>query len=123
MAHFAVDGPSRLLYIPLGGNRKGVVRTHANLITTMLLGGLWHGASWTFVAWGGYHGGLLALERALGDSWGRVPRRLRQVTTFVLVVAGWVLFRSPSFTSAADWLTRMFVPDWAVRSRLPDAAG
>jgi alginate O-acetyltransferase complex protein AlgI len=100
------------LYIPLGGSRKGVARTYANLITTMLLGGLWHGASWTFVAWGGYHGGLLALERALGDRWGRVPRRLRQVATFVLVMAGWVLFRSPSFTSALDWLTRMFVPDF-----------
>jgi alginate O-acetyltransferase complex protein AlgI len=100
------------LYIPLGGSRNGVGRTYANLITTMLLGGLWHGASWTFVAWGGYHGGLLALERALGERWTRVPRRLRQVATFVLVMAGWVLFRSPSFGSAADWLSRMFVPDF-----------
>ena len=98
------------LYIPLGGNRKGVVRTHANLITTMLLGGLWHGASWTFVAWGGYHGGLLALERAFGDLWGQVPRPLRQIATFGLVVIGWVLFRSPSFGAAADWLSRMFMP-------------
>src|SRR5882762_9892636 len=54
------------LYIPLGGNRKGVAKTYRNLMLTMLLGGLWHGASWTFVIWGGYHGALLSAERAVG---------------------------------------------------------
>ena len=59
---------------------------------------------------GGYHGGLPAIERAFRDAWTHLPRHLRQIATFVLVVAGWVLFRSPSFGSAADWLSRMFVP-------------
>ena len=54
------------LYIPLGGNRKGPLRTYVNLIVVMLLGGLWHGANWTFVAWGAYHGILLAFERFRG---------------------------------------------------------
>src|SRR5256885_9670187 len=54
------------LYIPLGGNRGGLARTYANLIITMLLGGLWHGASWNFVIWGGIHGGMLAFERSQG---------------------------------------------------------
>src|SRR4029079_2101918 len=60
------------LYIPLGGNRKGDGRTYVNLCLVMLIGGLWHGAAWTFVIWGAIHGGWLALERALGkDSWHR----------------------------------------------------
>jgi alginate O-acetyltransferase complex protein AlgI len=101
------------LYIPLGGNRLGVTRTYANLLVTMLLGGLWHGAAWTFVAWGGYHGALLALERAFGSNWLRLPRLARQATTFVLVVVGWVLFRSTTYQMAVDWLHRLFVPQSA----------
>src|SRR5262249_24437449 len=56
------------LYIPLGGNRHGRLMTYRNLMLTMLLGGLWHGANWNFLIWGGYHGSLLSLERALGQS-------------------------------------------------------
>lgn len=82
------------LYIPLGGSRLGPGRTYVNLFTTMLLGGLWHGASWTFLLWGGYHGMLLAVERVLGmrarPSGAAVPRR---VCTFLLVMFGWLLFR------------------------------
>ena len=99
------------LYIPLGGNRHGTIRTYVNLLVTMLIGGLWHGAAWTFVAWGGYHGALLAAERACSPAWQRVPRPLRQIVTFLLVVVGWVLFRSTTSGMAADWLHRMFVPD------------
>ena len=63
------------LYIPLGGNRKSEGRTYGNLLTTMLIGGLWHGANWTFVIWGGIHGGWLALERLLRTG----QRRRREV--------------------------------------------
>ncbi len=90
------------LYIPLGGNRKGAGRTYVNLFLTMLLGGLWHGASWTFMLWGAYHGTLLALERMMGKhglAW-RLPRPLQVGLTFVLVMFGWLLFRA---TTLAGW--------------------
>lgn len=102
------------LYIPLGGNRKGRLRTYANLMITMLLGGLWHGANWTFVVWGGLHGLYLAVERVLTETLGRV--RLFHTTvfklfaaamTFGLVCVAWVFFRAPDFTSAARLLTSM----------------
>lgn len=90
------------LYISLGGNRKGKIRTYANLFLTMLLGGLWHGANWTFVLWGAYHGILLALERMnrkRGFAWW-LPRPLQVAFSFVLVMWGWVLFRSPTLAGA-----------------------
>jgi alginate O-acetyltransferase complex protein AlgI len=97
------------LYIPLGGNRRGPVRTYVNLIVVMLLGGLWHGANWTFVVWGGYHGTLLALERFRGKrSWYQQgPRSVRVAVTFVLVLISWVLFRSASLHEALHFLRAM----------------
>lgn len=97
------------LYIPLGGNRKGPVRMYVNLIVVMLLGGLWHGANWTFVAWGAYHGVLLAFERFLGKRslyrlW---PRPVRVAATFVLVLFSWVLFRSANLDQAHHYLRSM----------------
>ncbi len=91
------------LYIPLGGNQKGPVRTYVNLFLTMLLGGLWHGANWTFVLWGAYHGAGLALERMNGKRGfaGRLPRPLQVALTFVLVMFGWVLFRAPTLAGVA----------------------
>ena len=83
--------------------------TYRNLLITMLLGGLWHGADWTFVAWGGYHGLLLIAVRIAQDRLERVPVWLRQVTTFLLAVVGWVLFRSVGFGMAAGLLRKMFV--------------
>lgn len=98
------------LYVPLGGNRGGSWRTYRNLFLTMLLGGLWHGASWTFVAWGAAHGIALAVHRATGayEQRGRPPEpRLRDtpriLSTFVLVSLLWVLFRADSFGVAADY--------------------
>jgi alginate O-acetyltransferase complex protein AlgI len=90
------------LYIPLGGNRRGRRRTYLNLTLVMLLGGLWHGASWTFVAWGAWHGLLLVGERLLREGGVRfaVPATLAVVRTFVLVALGWVTFRSDSFAGA-----------------------
>jgi alginate O-acetyltransferase complex protein AlgI len=102
------------IYISLGGNRKGEIRTYLNLMLTMLLGGLWHGASWNFVIWGGYHGVLLALERMVWGrkartGWSRIPL---SVLTFLLVCVGWVFFRAKTFATAVFVLGQMF-------SRLP----
>jgi alginate O-acetyltransferase complex protein AlgI len=101
------------LYLPLGGNRLGTLRTYCNLIAVMVLGGLWHGASWTFVAWGCYHGVLLAVHRAL--PWPQflskpLFRPLCVLTTFVLVCVGWVFFRANTFQAAEIVLGRMFWP-------------
>ncbi|MAE65454.1 MAG: membrane-bound O-acyltransferase family protein [Phycisphaeraceae bacterium] len=95
------------LYIPLGGNRRGSIRTYVNLMGTMLLGGLWHGASWTFVAWGGLHGAYLVGERLtkrlVKDSrfvqWG-VVRFAAGIGTFLLVCVSYVFFRSDRFDRA-----------------------
>jgi alginate O-acetyltransferase complex protein AlgI len=98
------------LYVPLGGNRKGPVRTYINLFVVMLLGGLWHGASWNFVVWGGLHGSLLAFERAQGKEapYTRLPRPLRMAITFVLVLIGGVFFRAADLPSAWRYLQAMF---------------
>jgi len=96
------------LYIPLGGNRKGAFKTYRNLMLTMLLGGLWHGASWTFVAWGGYHGVLLSLHRRYAGAWERLNLHLRRAATFGAVVLGWLVFRATDFPMAAGMLQRMF---------------
>ena len=101
------------LYIPLGGNRHGTLMTYRNLLLTMLLGGLWHGAAWTFVVWGGYHGMLLALHRAIPwPAWTGRPslRPLRVALTFLLVCVGWVFFRAARLGLAATMLARMFAP-------------
>ncbi|HEU5184786.1 MAG TPA: MBOAT family protein [Gemmatimonadaceae bacterium] len=98
------------LYIPLGGNRRGEWRTYTNLMVTMLLGGLWHGAGWTFVVWGAYHGLLLSLYRRFGGAWDQLPKAVRQIGMFLLVVVGWVFFRATDFTMAAQLLTAMFSP-------------
>ncbi len=92
------------LYIPLGGSRKGEARTYVNLFTTMLLGGLWHGAAWHFVAWGGLHGAALAAERALGVDRAEPPKGLRAAAkiaiTFACVCLAWIFFRATSFAHA-----------------------
>ncbi|MEX2535701.1 MAG: MBOAT family protein [Trueperaceae bacterium] len=90
------------LYIPLGGNRRGRRRTYVNLALVMLLGGLWHGAAWTFVVWGAWHGGLLVAERLLGerDNRLRLPSPLAVTRTFLFVTLGWVTFRAESFVGA-----------------------
>ncbi len=103
------------LYISMGGNRKGNVRTYINLSATMLLGGLWHGASWTFVVWGGLHGFYLIVERLLrkvipaGKIWERKPVKvILALFTFWLVCITWVFFRADTFTHAFDIIESMF---------------
>jgi len=98
------------LYIPLGGNRKGERRTYGNLLTTMLIGGLWHGANWTFVVWGGIHGGVLAIERVLGlgsdgpERAGWLITWLKRIFIFNLVCVTWIFFRAPSIHEAFAFL-------------------
>jgi D-alanyl-lipoteichoic acid acyltransferase DltB (MBOAT superfamily) len=108
------------LYIPLGGSREGAARTYRNLLLTMLLGGLWHGAAWTFVAWGGLHGLALAGERALGVGERRGAARWFGVaTTFVFVCAAWVCFRAPDFATAATVLRAFLLFDAAGEASFP----
>lgn len=99
------------LYIPMGGNRLGEVRTYVNLMVTMLLGGLWHGASWRFVAWGALHGLFLVAERLLGFRSDRIRSRfalyLWMLGTFVLVCFTWVFFRAQDFPTAFQMIGSM----------------
>ncbi|NBZ89656.1 MBOAT family O-acyltransferase [Stagnihabitans tardus] len=103
------------LYISLGGNRGGRLKTYRNLFLTMLLGGIWHGAAWNYVLWGAYQGGLLCLHRALGwrgaasgpGPW-PILRRIGLVILFFQVVSyGWLLFRAHSFGQIADFTARL----------------
>jgi alginate O-acetyltransferase complex protein AlgI len=105
------------LYISLGGNRRGPVRTYANLFTTMVLGGLWHGAAWNFVLWGAWHGMGLVVYRAIGaPASGERGSAVRTVagwlTTMLLVFYGWLLFRAQSFEEIVS-MTRALA-DWSV---------
>jgi alginate O-acetyltransferase complex protein AlgI len=105
------------LYVPLGGNRGSRTRTYVNLLVTMILGGLWHGAAWTFVLWGTYHGCLLAGHRLLASrrpatERGPLGSALAIVGTFHLVVLGWVLFRAPSLGATQEALGRLAVFGW-----------
>jgi alginate O-acetyltransferase complex protein AlgI len=104
------------LYVPLGGNRNGPAATYRNLMLTMVIGGLWHGAAWRFVLWGALHGVGLSMERywterrnsaAVASSWRRLGQRL---LTFQVVCLGWVLFRSDSVATAGTVLGRL--GDW-----------
>lgn len=97
------------LYVSLGGNRKGVVRTYINLFLTMLLGGLWHGANWTFVLWGAWHGGILALERYWLQRFKKplLPGWLGVIKTMLLVMIGWVMFRATNMSNAGNMFAGM----------------
>ncbi len=98
------------LYISLGGNRRGELRTMVNLMLTMLLGGLWHGASWTFVIWGGLHGSYLVIERYVFARWKywqaqtRTMAIVRWLVTFNLVCFAWIFFRAKTFTDASHMI-------------------
>ena len=97
------------LYIPLGGNRKGRVRTYVNLFVVMLLGGLWHGAAWNFVVWGALHGALLAFERLRGKAalYDGLPAPVRVGVTFTIVLITWVFFRAADLPEAVRYLGDM----------------
>lgn len=100
------------VYIPLGGNRRGPIRRYANILLTMLIGGLWHGANWTFVAWGGLHGIFLLVNHAWRDlrgerETGAIKQWAARIVTFLLVVIAWVFFRAESFDAAHRMLNGM----------------
>lgn len=96
------------LYIPLGGNRKGPGRAKVNLLIVMLLGGLWHGAAWTFIAWGAYHGLLLVLYQSVRAAWDRLWVWTQRGLTLLLVVVGWVMFRATDLGIAREVYSAMF---------------
>ncbi len=100
------------VYIPLGGSRGSEVSMYRNLGIVFLATGLWHGANWTFVIWGAYHGALMLSERATERRYTEsAPHPIVQrVLTLLLVMVGWVLFRAPDFGSAVDYLAAMFTP-------------
>ena len=111
LSHFLRD----YLYIPLGGNRKGIVRRHLNLLITMLLGGLWHGAGWTYVLWGGLHGCYLVINHGWQGLhrrfWHKPPSKpmhaLSVLITFLAVVVAWVVFRADNINTATAILKSM----------------
>ena len=111
------------LYIPLGGNRYGELKTYRNLLLTMLLGGLWHGANWTFVVWGGIHGGSLAVERKLthhtAATLGTLQKWIRRILIFHLVCVSWIFFRAQSLRAAFEMLKG--VRYWSWRPEFPAA--
>ncbi|MEO6026949.1 MAG: MBOAT family protein [Candidatus Binatia bacterium] len=104
------------LYVPLGGNRRGRVRTYVNLTVTMLLGGLWHGPAWTYVLWGGYHGALLAAHRWWTSDRpppvdeGRAGLFVRRLVMFHLVTIGWVIFRARTLSDVPTFFTGLWRP-------------
>jgi alginate O-acetyltransferase complex protein AlgI len=112
------------LYIPLGGNRDGEARTQRNLLLTMLIGGLWHGANWTFVVWGALHGGGLAIERAVRRTFGWqsddsaitsrsfLGRWWRRIVLFHVVCLAWIFFRATSVGAAFDFLRGLGSVAW-----------
>ncbi|SHE75564.1 MBOAT family O-acyltransferase [Streptoalloteichus hindustanus] len=113
------------VYIPLGGNRGGVGKTYRNLAVVFVLTGFWHGANWTFLVWGVFHGALLVVERAFGWSAapeGKVARVARRALTMLLVVVGWVFFRAPDMGTAFTVLAHMFVPDLGGLTDVVDSA-
>lgn len=110
------------LYIPLGGNRHGIARTRVNNLLTMLLGGLWHGAAWTFVLWGGLHGLFLAVHKSItGDiktatpvptpspRWPSISQIIGVVLTFNLVTFAWIFFRAPSLSVAMSYISGLLL--------------
>lgn len=107
------------LYIPLGGNRYGTFKQYRNLMITMLLGGLWHGAAWTFVLWGGFHGIILILYRVFSRGIKEVQSRpwisfLKGVLTFHIVCLGWLIFRAQNLTTIGIFLQSIFLhPHWS----------
>lgn len=101
------------LYISLGGNRAGKLKTYRNLLLTMAIGGLWHGANWTYVVWGTLHGAILVVERLFKNrGWDLLRFKvLKWAATFMLVNVAWVFFRAPNLHDAFHWLAKIFMMD------------
>jgi len=108
------------LYIPLGGNRVSSIRLYINLWIVFLLSGLWHGANWTFVLWGAYHGLFITLDKLF---WQNIVNKLNKIVsiaiTFIIITCGWVLFRSPDINFAMKYYGRMFGLNNMIEPSLP----
>lgn len=103
------------LYIPLGGSRCGTAKTYRNLLIVFFMTGLWHGAGWSFILWGLYHGFFLVLERAfLGKILVRLKPAVGWVYTLIVVFFGWILFRAESIETAVAFIRNMFTPHHSV---------
>ncbi|TMQ23538.1 MAG: MBOAT family protein [Deltaproteobacteria bacterium] len=96
------------LYISIGGNRRGRTRTLVHVMIVFTLSGLWHGAAWTFVIWGVFHGAFVTIERLVGARRDRVPLVVQHATTLAIVIVGWVFFRAGSLGQALDVIAAMF---------------
>ena len=101
------------VYFPLGGNRKGAVRERANILATMLLSGLWHGAGWTFLLWGAIHGSLMLLESVTPGFWRRAPAALTRPLVLVAVFLAWIPFRAADFASVVACYRALGHGGWA----------
>lgn len=99
---------TRYVYIPLGGSRKGTVRTLLNIMIVFLLSGFWHGTNWTFLVWGAFHGLCMVFERVSGYETWKLPRVLKAAWTFVLTTFGWSIFRAESLKQAGQLWNRLF---------------
>ncbi|MEA3013557.1 MAG: alginate O-acetyltransferase complex protein AlgI [Sphingomonadales bacterium] len=115
------------LYVSLGGSRHGLARLCLALMTTMLLGGLWHGASWNFVIWGALHGSVLAIERLWREfrpkNWKPLPNAVGVIITLHIVLLGWIFFRATSFDSALAFLSGIFTAGGAATLLTPALLG
>ena len=97
------------LYIPLGGNRKGTTRTYLNLLIVFACTGFWHGASWSFLIWGLYHGLFLIIERiGFGEVLDKLPKSVGRIYAMLVVLLGWVVFRADTLTGALSYIADMF---------------
>lgn len=102
----------KYLYFPLGGSKRGGLRTALNLMAVFLVSGLWHGANWTFVLWGGLHGAASVLYRWFRGLWDRFPKAVRWAVQFVFLDVGWMLFRSDSVADFGVMLQNLVTKDW-----------
>lgn len=108
------------IYIPLGGNRKGKIRTYVNILIVFLVSGIWHGANWTFILWGVLHGVLQVINRACKKVWDKVPKWIAWAVTFVLVNLLWVMFYAPSVTEGFEaWKKICSFADMSISVDIP----
>ncbi len=100
----------KYIYFPMGGSKKGTIRTYVNIMFVFLVSGVWHGANWTFILWGVLHGALQVLNRIFGGVWDKVPKGLRVLSTFIVVSLLWVLFRADSVSDAFALYGKLLQP-------------
>ena len=99
---------TKYIYIPLGGSRKGKIRTYINTIITFLVSGLWHGAAWTYIAWGGLHGIAITMERIFDKYLSKIPKIIKRVLTFIFISITWVFFRAENWNQVKQVFVELF---------------